>query len=637
MASVFLSYDHDDANRAASVAAALEKAGHSVWWDRHIHGGAEYNSEIESAVERAHAVVVLWSKRSVRSAWVRDEAAEGRDQGKLIPVRLDSVKPPMGFRQFQTIDLTAWTGKRRSSAAAELLRAIEALGKPVPNPAMPPPGAHAPVPRTSPLLLTGVVAVLLTALALLWWRPWPSAESVRLVTVLAGDDHAASRSLAQNLLVQLGSLQSTNLDTLVLVESDTGADADLVFKAAAVAGSSEPRASLSLVDTRSDTLLWSREFVQPGGNPSDLRQQLAYSAGQVLRCTTEALAPDHPSLSLPVLRLYLKGCADLSASSDPQMAIPAFQSVTQEAPQFANGWGKLLIAKLEVFKAAGASHRALQADLRRHVVEAKKINPNLAEAYLVQSWLQPARPILNWMRFADEALRKNPDNAEILENHAIGLGHFGRMRDAIESARRAVRSEPLSSGLRQTLIAFLMDSGSFHAAKRELNEAERLWPGASNILETRFLLEYRYGDPKKALDLLEEGRLNIIPTPLQTSFLRARIDKSPSKIEMAVADARKSYEQNGSLHQFIQTLAAFGRKEDAINVLLSNDPRRSPGVISVFFRPHLKGVRSDPRFMTIAQRYGLVEYWNATGRWPDFCSEQNLPYDCREEAAKLVP
>src|SRR5438105_5820435 len=80
MASVFLSYDHEDAERAAPIAAALEKAGHSVWWDRHIHGGAEYNSEIENAVERADVVVVLWSERSVRSAWVRDEAAEGRDR-----------------------------------------------------------------------------------------------------------------------------------------------------------------------------------------------------------------------------------------------------------------------------------------------------------------------------------------------------------------------------------------------------------------------------------------------------------------------------------------------------------------------------------------------------------------------------
>ena len=76
MASVFLSYDHEDAKRPSPIVAALERAGHSVWWDQHIRAGSEYNHEIEGAVERADAVVVLRTERSVRSAWVRDEAAD---------------------------------------------------------------------------------------------------------------------------------------------------------------------------------------------------------------------------------------------------------------------------------------------------------------------------------------------------------------------------------------------------------------------------------------------------------------------------------------------------------------------------------------------------------------------------------
>ena len=44
MASVFLSYDHEDVRDAANIASVLEKAGHSVWWDRQIHGGAEYQT-----------------------------------------------------------------------------------------------------------------------------------------------------------------------------------------------------------------------------------------------------------------------------------------------------------------------------------------------------------------------------------------------------------------------------------------------------------------------------------------------------------------------------------------------------------------------------------------------------------------
>lgn len=114
MASVFLSYGREDANAARSVAAVLEKAGHSVWWDRHIKGGSEYSREIEQALKAADALVVLWSTNSVDSPWVRDEAASGRDRGRLVPVRLGSMSrhsdfgsfkrsicPPSGFRAAQ--------------------------------------------------------------------------------------------------------------------------------------------------------------------------------------------------------------------------------------------------------------------------------------------------------------------------------------------------------------------------------------------------------------------------------------------------------------------------------------------------------------------------------------------------------
>ena len=99
MTSVFLSYDRDDAVKAHSIALALEKAGHQVWWDQHIKGGAQYSKEIEAALKAADAVVVLWSAHSVDSAWVRDEAAAGRDSGRLVPVMIDDTEPPLGFRQ----------------------------------------------------------------------------------------------------------------------------------------------------------------------------------------------------------------------------------------------------------------------------------------------------------------------------------------------------------------------------------------------------------------------------------------------------------------------------------------------------------------------------------------------------------
>lgn len=108
MARIFLSYARADRVRVSELAAALQRAGHDIWWDRRLSGGTEFERQIEQALADADVVVVAWSAASVRSHWVRDEASAGRDRNRLVPVSLDGTVPPLGFRQLHTIDVTAW-------------------------------------------------------------------------------------------------------------------------------------------------------------------------------------------------------------------------------------------------------------------------------------------------------------------------------------------------------------------------------------------------------------------------------------------------------------------------------------------------------------------------------------------------
>lgn len=124
MAKVFLSYAREDVDAAKQLAECVGRAGHDVWWDRHIQGGSRFASEIDRELKQAQAVVVLWTEASVDSAWVQDEAAEGRDSNRLVPVTLNGSRPPLGFRQFHTVDLGAWTGEGEPLALEELLSAI---------------------------------------------------------------------------------------------------------------------------------------------------------------------------------------------------------------------------------------------------------------------------------------------------------------------------------------------------------------------------------------------------------------------------------------------------------------------------------------------------------------------------------
>ncbi len=98
-ADVFLSYSSKDREDVRPIVAALEDAKLSVWWDREIGAGAVFERKIEEALDNAKCVVVVWSRDSVQSDWVRAEAHEGLARGVLAPVIIDDARPPLAFRQ----------------------------------------------------------------------------------------------------------------------------------------------------------------------------------------------------------------------------------------------------------------------------------------------------------------------------------------------------------------------------------------------------------------------------------------------------------------------------------------------------------------------------------------------------------
>ena len=124
MARIFLSYAREDVESARKLAEAVGRGGHEVWWDRHIQGGSRFTTEIDRALKDAEVVVVLWTDASIESAWVQDEAAEGRDTGRLVPVSLNGCRAPLGFRQFHTVALD-WDPSGEPQPMAELLQALD--------------------------------------------------------------------------------------------------------------------------------------------------------------------------------------------------------------------------------------------------------------------------------------------------------------------------------------------------------------------------------------------------------------------------------------------------------------------------------------------------------------------------------
>jgi hypothetical protein len=113
---IFLSYSRDDQATARIFAEALAAEGFSVWWDVALRAGQAYDEVTEAALRSARAVVVLWSKRSVASRWVRSEATLGDRQGSLLPVMIEACERPVMFELTQTAELSHWRGQPDDAA-----------------------------------------------------------------------------------------------------------------------------------------------------------------------------------------------------------------------------------------------------------------------------------------------------------------------------------------------------------------------------------------------------------------------------------------------------------------------------------------------------------------------------------------
>jgi len=104
-------------------------------------------------------------------------------------------------------------------------------------------------------------------------------------------------------------------------------------------------------------------------------------------------------------------------------------------------------------------------------------------------------------------------------------------------------------------------------------------------------------------------------------------------------DAARAAAASGNMYAIqnaMEAMSALGFTDDAFAIAARYQTTSCNCVESVLFFTLTAPLRRDPRFMQLAARLGLVDYWRTSGHWPDFCSEPGLPYDCRDVATKLA-
>lgn len=483
--------------------------------------------------------------------------------------------------------------------------------------------------RRSALALAA--AVVAAGAALLLWHPWRLDEVS--VSVVAASANADSQGLARDLTAKLGMLHSVSEGAIRLLDSGSSANGAFRFQVDASDHGADIQSNLVFLNNRGE-VLWSGDFRQPRTSLSDLELQVAYTAGKVLECERE-IASDRTGIDRQSAKLYLNGCANFADANEQSVREldKVFEQVTRSAPAFRPAWHKLLLAETFILDLPDRSE-ADKARARQLLAAAPRDGATMPSIDLLRAGLLASNAIAERMRLVEDAVHKAPDDGEVAPVYVAMLARAGRLNDAIAEARKAVRLDPLSPQNREGLVVHLASVGRIPEAIAELHQAEALWPGSLVVRETRYLLYLRFADPREAIRLRGSGDA----AALQDAFLAAREARTRENVEKAVTDARSKYATDWRwISHSAQVFGEFGRDEELFSILLNWDqPDGVDAVTDVLFRPSLHNFRRDPRFMRVAKRLGLLDYWQNSGHWPDLCKEPDLPYDCAAEAAKIA-
>ena len=631
--TLFLSYSRPDRAVAEQLAEQLAQAGHTIWWDALIEGGANFSSSIREALDAADVVIVMWSNSSIESDWVRDEAAQGRDRHRLVPLSIDGSQPPLGFRQYQVIDLSRWRGDPAAPELAAILRAAAITAGQAVAPAPPRAIMNARSGASRRQLLIGVGAGTLVAGGggLIAWQKYAASTGnipIQAIAVLpfknlSGDP--AQDFFAAGLTEEVRAALAANdgLQVAAATSSakarDTEASATAIARELGVAylldGSVQRsndviRIATSLTDGKTGFTRWSQSIDRKLSDIFAVQNEIArtVSAALHIRIATDAPAPGG-TRNVAAYEDFLHGRALFNLAKDEatdRSALAYLDLAVAADPNFA-----LAQAARSRALAAIAGEYAPAAQLHAHynaaIAAARRalaIAPDLPEANLALAFalfagkLDPkaARP------YYDKAYARGGGNADIILLYALYCSRAGRAEEARSAISRAIALDPLNARTFRAAGTIAYAARRYEEALEPLRRALVLNPkitSANAVIGNCLLLLGRLDEAHKAYaaephDMFRYTGLAIVE---QRSGNRPAAQHALATLRAEIGDS--------AAYQQAQILSQWGEADAAIAALEQARRVGDSGMIYVTTDPLLDPLRSQPRFINLVKAMNL--------------------------------
>ena len=408
------------------------------------------------------------------------------------------------------------------------------------------------------------------------------------------------------------------------------------------------RVSAHLMEAASQTTLWSERFDRGLEDIFAVQDEISESIARALdRAFDSAPAP---TVEPAVYDLYLRSRPKGYAPDELRTHVGVLELVTTRAPQFAAAWGRLAYLRAFLrFYQPFAERAASAAQVNREAGHALSLDAQNLDAMAAQYFV--IAPFGHFVE-SDAALarlRRAPGTGDGQRYIGWALRHFGWMREALTATEQAYRLDVLDPMSANLLALARMAAGDIADAIPLFEELVERMPTMSfpvSSLLRAYAFQHDWAAVDRLLTLAEQRQLREFQDGLP--FIRAKRDPSPAHIgawrDELQAHVRKTGWVDVSRLVYAAHLGLVDEAYAAADAARVGPAGHADDIMgpdgyrtALLFQAGMPELRNDRRFAPLCARLGLVDFWLASGRWPDCASE--VPYDFQRacEQARAVP
>jgi adenylate cyclase len=390
------------------------------------------------------------------------------------------------------------------------------------------------------------------------------------------------------------------------------------------------RISAQLIEARSDQQLWSDTYDRELEDIFAIQEQIAQAIADALSDTLgmRQVQVRAPTQDLEAYELFLRG-RQLFALRGPGVitAVTLLEQAVARDPDFAAAWAVLAAVNYVmpsyvdvdpaewVPRAAEAAERALA------------LAPDEPTALSVQGRLAGSGgDHITAHRLMRRAVALDPNDANAwlwLGLSQVEAGHLNAARESIERARALDPLAGIHAGWLGRILAIL---GEREAGVELLGRAEELgWRASTRWFRGR--LAAAEGDSAEAARLLRlwvQTEDSAISPVGREAFLKVAAGLESESAREAATETLLALAESHPDEDFTLHLVVLDQHAEAIAEALRQPG--APGFVTLanLWDPRDQPFREHPGFLVLAERAGLLAFWEAEG-YPDFCRRVEGP------------